>query len=349
MTDTGLWSTPSPDLEDLDDRNSTGVFTGLDDVRFAGLWRSVWPLLCVTGIVGNSLVLLVLRREGLARTSANVYLSVLAIGDSSVLAVASVAFYPRLAWDVRLDETSVWACRVIWFVHHTLANASNWTVVAFTVERFIAVRFPLRKLRVCTPRNAGVWCASLLALALVKNADVFIVFAPHVDDSGDVIVGCALAPRYFNYVFDYRPWINFATVSIVPFGVVVFCNWAIIRELRRTAADRDLIMSAVIDRLPRTTIMCMSVSVAFVVCVVSGSVVVIIHRYRHVRADVMQAFFLLRYASHAINFFLYCLTGTHFRRELAALLGDCNDCMATVTRRFRSRIGRGSGNNIEMR
>ena len=349
MTDSVLWSTPSTDLGEADAGNDTVISAWLDDGQLAGMWRCVWPVLCLAGLVGNSLVLLVLRREGLARTSANVYLTVLAVADSCVLVVASVAFYPRVAWGARLDETNVWTCRVVWSAHHTLSNAAIWTVVAFTAERYVAVRFPLRKLRVCTPRSAGACCASLLALAFVKNADVFVVLAPFVDHVTNGTVTCALDPRHVGYVVGCRPWINFVAVSVVPLSVVVFCNGAIIGELRRTAADRKLILSAVVGCLPRTTAMCMSVSLAFVVCVVSGNVVIVIRQYWPVRAEVMHVVFLLRYANHAANFFLYCLTGTHFRRELAVLVCDGTGCAATVGWWFRSRAARSSGDDIEMR
>ena len=62
------------------------------------LWQYGWPPLCMMGLVGNTLVLLVLRRDGLVRTSANVYLSALAVGDSLVLMVASVAACPMYGW-----------------------------------------------------------------------------------------------------------------------------------------------------------------------------------------------------------------------------------------------------------
>ncbi|KAI0212930.1 hypothetical protein LSAT2_002090, partial [Lamellibrachia satsuma] len=50
---------------------------------------------CLTGLVGNTLELVVLGRNGLVRTSANVYLTALAAGDSLVL---MVAVYPLCAW-----------------------------------------------------------------------------------------------------------------------------------------------------------------------------------------------------------------------------------------------------------
>ena len=59
----------------------------------------------------------------------------------------------------------------------TLEKASTWFIVAFTVERCVVVRFPLLKLRLCTPRNAGLWCGSLLVLAFVMNIDLFFMDA----------------------------------------------------------------------------------------------------------------------------------------------------------------------------
>ena len=68
---------------------------------------------CVTGFVGNTLVMLVLRRDGLVRTSANVYLTALAVGDNLVLMVASVAVYPGYAWGWWFGDTSTLVCHAI--------------------------------------------------------------------------------------------------------------------------------------------------------------------------------------------------------------------------------------------
>ena len=90
---TALMSTASSVLEDV----ATYTENISDDCVFdvsANIWRYGWPpLACLLGLVGNTLVLLVLRRDGLVRTSANVYLSALAVGDSLVLMVVSVAVY----------------------------------------------------------------------------------------------------------------------------------------------------------------------------------------------------------------------------------------------------------------
>ena len=315
--DTGSMLTASSVLEDVDtsNENNTGGFAF--DVS-ANLWRYGWPPLCMMGLVGNTLVLLVLRRDGLVRTSANVYLSALAVGDSLVLMVASVVMYPGIAWGWWFESTSRLACRVTWPVLHTLINASIWLIVAFTVERCVVVRFPLLKPRLCTPRNAGLCCGSLLVLAFVKNIDVFFVQNLVIGTVSDDAI-CTAQLRYRDYVNNYRPMITFVTSCVIPTGVVLVCNWAIIRTLRR-----DLMQTAARDSIVRhTTVMGLAVSFAFIVCFVPAHMFYVTipnwpmslqNQYA-----VLRSLLLLRYANHAVNFFLYSLTGAHFRCGLVAL------------------------------
>ena len=96
--DSALLSTASSVLEDVATSNASNTGDFLDDLS-TRLWRWVWPLLCVTGLVGNSLVLLVLRQDRLVRTSVNVLLTALAVADSLVLMVVdcqlrSIQFLP---------------------------------------------------------------------------------------------------------------------------------------------------------------------------------------------------------------------------------------------------------------
>ncbi|KAK2189559.1 hypothetical protein NP493_102g01045 [Ridgeia piscesae] len=229
--------------------------------------------------------------------------------------------YPGKAWGWWFDSTSRLACHVTWPVLHAIITASTWLIVAFTVERCVVVRFPLLKLRLCTPRNAGLCCGSLLVLAFVKNIDLFFMNALVVD-TGDTI--CTVPLQYRDYMSNYRPMIIFITSCVIPAGVVIVCNWAILRILRR-----DLMQTAVSDLIIRhTTVMCLAVSFAFVVCVVPVHVFYVIFpnwpmSFQN-QYDVLGFLVLLRYANHAVNFFLYSLVGAHFRCELVALFRHCS-------------------------
>ena len=68
--------------------------------------------------------------------------------------------------------------------------------------------------------------------------------------------------------------------------------------------------------------------------------------------DVLGSLVLLRYANHAVNFFLYSLTGAHFRSELVALFRRCiqrGRVTADVVRRLMSRVTSSFRNDMEMR
>ena len=109
--------------------------------------------------------------------------------------------------------------------------------------------------------------------------------------------------------------------------------------------------------------MCLGVSFAFIACVVPGNVFYIVYHninYWPVTFlspnDVFSLLIFLRYANHAINFFLYSLTGAHFRCELVAVFRSClhrGRAAAAVVRRLPSRFqfrrGLEDGDFIEMR
>lgn len=310
-----LWLTASPDREDgvVDVRNSTGESI-ITDSLYTELWRDVWPLLFVLGLVGNTLVLVVLRREGLVRTSANVYLSAMAVSDSLLLLASSLVNYLPDVWDIDLPSTNIWTCRTTAPALATLYNGSIWILAAFTVERYVAVRFPLLKRLVCTLRNAGVSCVSLLVLAFMKNTDMFFILTI-VDRSGRA--KCRISQHYYGYVRDYRFWICITANAIVV-CVILVCNSSIIRGLQK------LLQSTAPSRLMHITFKCTVVSSPFVFCFVPEQAYYFIDYYWSIpvsaRRVLLPTVMLMRYASHSVNFFLYSLSGAHFRSELVAML-----------------------------
>jgi len=71
--------------------------------------------------------------------------------------------------------------------------------------------------------------------------------------------------------------------------------------------------------------MCLGISFAFLICV-APSIVLLIgkpfwkHRTNVAYQNAKAISNFLGFLNHCINFFLYCVTGRHFRQELRALL-----------------------------
>ena len=206
-----------------------------------------------------------------------------------------------------------------------------------------------------TPRKAAVCCALLLILAFVKNLDLCFIFS-YATNSSDKVV-CDIPVRSVDYILNCRPLINIALNTAMPSCIVLACNWAIVRQLLRNQMP-----TAVRESVTRTTLMCLGVSFAFIVCVVPIDVVIVIDRYWPMTSPIMDVvigcLILLRYVNHTINFFLFSLTSGHFRSELVALFRSCIQrglAAAAVARGMSSRVTgrftfqRGFEEQLEMR
>jgi len=95
----------------------------------------------------------------------------------------------------------------------------------------------------------------------------------------------------------------------------------------------------------QTSLMCIAASLAFVVCVTPSIVLTMgRHQWKNAGGFTQAAYFASRAVvhqlaclNHAINFFLYCVTGQRFRKELVALLRREKSSVSTFeasTRRY---------------
>ena len=244
------------------------------------------------------------------------------------------------------------------FSFYTASDAAIWILVAFTVDRLIAVTLPLIKYIICAPRRAAVVVVVIAIFAVAKNLHVFWSRGVELTSSGRLRT-CGRPEPYRYFEQHIRPWLAFVVVSVVPFVVISVCNCFIIISLlrahrlrsvalQRSASDAHACEEHVDKRdrrsasqvqtqastpshravFTQTSLMCIAASVAFVICV-TPSIVLTMGRYRWKSAGgaTQTAYFVSRAVvhqlaclNHAVNFFLYCVTGQRFRTELVALV-----------------------------
>ena len=240
-----------------------------------------------------------------------------------------------------------WTCKFEKFSFYTASDAAIWILVAFTVDRLIAVTLPLIKSTICKPRRAIGVCVGILLIAVGKNFHVFWSRGIEVTKSGYVKM-CGRPEPYRYFEQHVRPWLAFVVVSILPFIIISLCNCFIIvallraHRVRTVALQRSAAAQDDADKpeehraqtqtrpavFTQTSLMCIAASLAFVVCV-TPSIVLTMGRHRWINAGgfTEAAYFASRAVvhqlaclNHAVNFFLYCITGQRFRTELVALI-----------------------------
>ncbi|XP_021076453.1 thyrotropin-releasing hormone receptor-like [Mus pahari] len=117
-------------------------------------------LVCTVGIVGNAMVVLVVLTSRDMHTPTNCYLVSLALADLIVLLPAGLP-------NVSDSLAGHWiyghaGCLGITYFQYLGINVSSCSILAFTVERYIAICHPMRAQTVCTVARArriiaGIW------------------------------------------------------------------------------------------------------------------------------------------------------------------------------------------------
>lgn len=331
----------------------------------AAISKYALPVIISLGTIGNVLSLLVLVRCHMRSTSVYHYLMALAIADTCVLYVSAFKTWIRLLTGFELLYASEFSCRLFSFLFLYSLHLSSWLVVMVTVDRFTVVWFPFRASSWCTVRRARMATVALATLFAAYNGHVFWTY----ELSDDVEMNRVYCGPVKTYQFMAMPFdcLQLLTYSLVPFLVILVLNVAIVSRLRwrpvmlrgrtggRTnsifsgsSADRASESSSACGRQAKVTYMLVVVSFAWLVLTLPKSIHTIVfeldpHRYANV-VMFRGLSFLLVYVNHAINFYLYCITGRKFRRQLEELSKAV--CARSRRRRSRRRRKRSGGSTV---
>ncbi|XP_059223810.1 uncharacterized protein LOC106094283 [Stomoxys calcitrans] len=134
--------------------------------------RILVPCIFVIGVLGNSVSVYVLTRKRM-RCTTNIYLTALAITDIFYLTMGLllsfqhyqyIHLHARIYWE--LFGTFMWLC-------DACAYISIYIAVCFTIERFIAIRYPLKRQTFCTESLAKKVIAGVAIFCLLSTLSTF--------------------------------------------------------------------------------------------------------------------------------------------------------------------------------
>lgn len=150
------------------------------------------PLITVVGTIGNILSILVFFRTRLKKLSSSYYLAALGVSDTGFLLVNFIQWlgFLNINW-YNIDIM----CQLFTYLSGVFAALSVWFVVAFTMERFIAVIYPLKRQTMCTVRRAKSVLLVLIFVSLIHCSPLLILSGPQFITQHDVVT-CDVSPQY---------------------------------------------------------------------------------------------------------------------------------------------------------
>ncbi|XP_045208618.2 probable G-protein coupled receptor 139 [Mercenaria mercenaria] len=267
------------------------------------------------GIPGNLACIVVLIFMKLKLSS---YLFMMALAITDLTAILLILSYRLLDENnVRLGDRF---CQVIFFAGTTSQMYPNWILVAMTIERFIAVKFPFKFKTICVRKNAVFVIVILLVSIISANAQFLFTF--------EAVQGsfpCGPKERYGDFIHFVWYWIDGALYAIIPLSVILVLNSLIIYDTRKSRKT----LTARGRSSHECTRMLLTTTIVFVLLVLPNCLFFICRGYWNWRKTshsiaqyhlVYQIVFMLSDLNHAINFYLYCLSGRNFREKFLQLL-----------------------------
>lgn len=171
------------------------------------------PLLIVVGLLGNLTSFVVFMTTHLKMRSSSYYLAALAVVEFLFVCILLVV-HCSFTNIIEIYNREYW-CQTFVYVSSVCSTLSAWLIVAFTVERFIAVQYPLQRPHVCTISRAKTIVFSLVIVAMVSQSYIFWTAGMIVTPDDEEV--CEMKQEYQ----DVMKVINFVDTSVTLIGPMI--------------------------------------------------------------------------------------------------------------------------------
>ncbi|XP_046549730.1 FMRFamide receptor-like [Haliotis rubra] len=300
----------------------------------------IYPILCIIGITGNVLALIVLSHRDMA-TSTNVYLSALAVSDTIKLFNDLLYFVMVVLFlnDAELSEKM--KITLYPFAHYIFNMAvciTAWLTVSVALERYISVCHPSRAKQLCTISRARLVCAIVFIIMILLSLPSLFRYKVETfhDDKNNITCSAIIPTDLGNneaFMVPYT-WIQNALRAIIPLFVLIYLNARIINELRKERVKGKRLSSR-----NRITLMLIIIILVFVICITPDAVMSTFFGKGYVEEGnlvkgIREITDSLLAVNSAFNFVLYCALSIVFRNTFLRIFCACRpDLVPKDTRR----------------
>ena len=252
-----------------------------------------------------------------------VYMSIIAVNDNIVL---SLNFHRWLVENTAFSIYTDTGCRAIIYLVHVFGGFGAYEIVLMTLDKVIAIKLPHKSALLCTAKRAKIF-------SIINLLTMTIFYLPNLDFSKSVGKGdCARYVKEGWYVTAYS-YMSIIVTPVVPVSLLFVMNIIIIKTVWKSQRMRYINRTGQ-DKTKGTevqlTIMLILVSSLFVILLLPFEIREIYYTIFS-KAETPKQFAIFIFVfdvtyelyniNYGINFYLYFISGTKFRRDLLNIFG----------------------------
>nr|KAF7434385.1 hypothetical protein H0235_002576 [Vespula pensylvanica] len=228
-----------------------GEVPDLTEAILRGVQLYYTPILVYLGSLGNCLSVCVFFGTKLRRSSSSIYLGALAISDTGFLISVFVVWLNMVNIGIFNEQGF---CQFFIYLTTLCSFLSVWFVVAFTVERFVAVQYPFHRQSMCTVARAKTVVIGLTILGIMTCSPTLWFSSPRLKTwDKENVTECLVAEGWEASATIFNS-IDAILTFVVPFTVIVVLNILIARAIYRLAKVRRTLTTE--TRAPQDQMSC---------------------------------------------------------------------------------------------
>ena len=292
-----------------------------------------FPILAPIGFVGNTLSFLVMIRPNNRKVSTCIYMVAISINDNLLMCMTLRNW---LALAIKIFQVDVVHCKIISFLNAFAMQNSRYQILAMTIDKYVAIKWPHRAATYSTARRAKFITTGVFICTLIYNArHIFMT---------NLVKGTCRPYVVGGIISIVLTWISLFVNGIIPLSMLIYMNYIIVQTIRNSVkmfrstskfehiSHKRMGMETRQNKMKsaenQLTVMLLLVTILYLFLQIPGYIrniyVKFVTQDTPAKFASSVLFFMLTYTlsitSNGINFFLYCISGNRFRNDLKEML-----------------------------
>ena len=334
VTATGLWADGHvagdlwgghSSLFNITNLSSSQPLEGPEEHLFSdilGVW--ITGIFCLLGFTGNILSFIVLLRA-FGRSPMFFVLRAVAVSDGVFLFCVffiqtMVNVYPKIGILEWCHTYRAYIQCYVWPILMTTQMSTVWLTVLVSLERYVAICYPLRAASICTMSKLRRAVTATFTISILYNIPRY--FEMYVEEGTILAKTSAGNNAYYRYIYNCVMYSLF--LYFVPLLLLIFLNVKLVLALRQGKKQWQSLQFRQ-KKEQNLTIIPLTIVLVFFVCGTPALTVNVIDSispqvfYQQVFINLMLVGNFLVVLNSASNFVIYCLLGKKFRSKLLEL------------------------------